>query len=113
MSGAVVRKLFESLDELERSIGSAKRSLGKRDPIPLELLRRVTDYENILKKQRKLAQELCKHVVAENWAEVARHTRLINAFSAMIYNDALELTKGIIDSEQREALKLPEDIVLS
>lgn len=108
MPGVVIRKLFDSFDELDRSISAAKRALSKRDPIPLSLLRRINEYEEILGKQRKLAQELCRHVVAENWDEVGRHTKLINAFSAMIYSDAVTLTQGILTGSEEIPMDLEE-----
>lgn len=105
----VIQKLFNSFDELERSITTARKSLIRRDPIPLMLLKRVSQYEEMLTKQRKLAQELCRHIHSENWDEVARHTKLINAFSSMIYNDAIALTAGIISGND----SIPEDATIS
>lgn len=109
-SGNVIRRLFESFDELERSIATAKKILTRKDPIPFSLLKRVTQYEEILGKQRKLAQELCRHVVEENWEEVSRHTKMINAFTALVYNDAMALTSQIIRGESEFEEQTPEEV---
>jgi hypothetical protein len=98
----VVKKLFRSLDELEQSIAIAKKVLSSQDPIPLEVMRRVASYEDILSKQRKLARRLCNYMVSGDWEEVSRHVKLINGLSAMIHEDARSLMRGMVVVEDGE-----------
>ncbi len=96
MSSQVVKKLFKSLDDLEQSISRAKKVLASQDPIPLEIMRRVASYDDILCKQRKLAKRLCNYIVAGDWEEVTRHMRLINGLSAMVQEEARFLVRGMV-----------------
>ena len=100
----LIKKLFRSLDEIEKSIMVTKRVLATQDPISLEVMRRISSYEDILAKQRILAKRLCNYVIAGEWEEVSRHVRLINGLSAMIHEDARSLMRGmvLIDDEAVE-----------
>lgn len=103
----VISKLLESFTELEVSIRSAKLALTKRENAPRELLERVENYEQILNKQRKLADEMWRQVSQSNWAEVARYVKLINALSSMIRDDAREVVTGLkpqLSTEEREMM---------
>ena len=91
----VIDRLNDSLDELEKSIAAAKRALLSRKEIPLDLIRRVEGYENIINKQRTLSQDLINYVMNANWDEVARHVKLINGLSAMIHEDANSLLSNL------------------
>lgn len=93
MPTQVMKKLFRSFEELEQSLEIAKKSLAAKDPIPLEVIRRINTYEDILLKQRTLAKKLCQSMVAGDWEQVARHVRLINGFSSMLQEDAAALVK--------------------
>lgn len=104
MASKVVKNLFRSLDELEQSIAIARRVLAQQDPIPLEVMRRVANYEDILTKQRKLAKKLCNAMVEGKWDEVARYVKLINALSAMIQEDARSLMKGMVAEDEERAI---------
>jgi len=92
MAKEVIQKLFESFQELEHSLEVAKDTLAKREPRPEELLARIDNYEQILQKQRKLANRLCEYISAGDWNEVSRHIRLINGLTSLIYGDASELS---------------------
>ena len=91
----VINRLNDSLDELEKSISIAKKALLSRKEIPLDLIRRVESYENIISKQRALSQQLISYVMNANWDEVARHVKLINGLSAMIHEDANSLLSNL------------------
>jgi hypothetical protein len=67
------------------------------------MLERITSYEEILKKQRTLADELCRFATIGDWQEVSRHVQLINGLSAMIRDDA----KEILSQAQGETLPSP------
>ena len=96
MAYDTVQKLFQSLDELERAITIAKRSLESRPETDEELLERVHYYEEMLGKQRKLAEGMCEYIKQENWVEVTRHVKLINGLSSLIHDDARELIAEVV-----------------
>ncbi|MBL7662246.1 hypothetical protein JNK13_05785 [bacterium] len=91
MAHDVVVKLFTSLDELERAVRLAKSSFTSISSKNPEILRRVEAYEEMLLKQRKLAQALADYIDLGNWDEVSRHIKLINGLSIMIQDDAKAL----------------------
>ena len=95
MGDDILAKLSNSLDELERSISAARRALTLKDPVPLDVIRRISSYEDIIQKQRLLSGRLSNLMVAGKWDDVSRHVKLINGFSAMIHEDASSLLKSI------------------
>lgn len=99
MGNEVIKKLFSSLDELDHSIQLARRALSVRVPYDQSLLQRIENYEEVLSKQRRLAERMCEYIVLGNWDEVNRHVKLINGLSSMIYADAKELTESLISVE--------------
>ncbi len=106
MKQQVIKRLFESFNELERAIASARTTLRtKKDP-PAELLERIESYEEILEKQRTLGNALCAHVSLENWSEVSRHIQLINGLSGMIRDDAREVLSGVHSTSSEKGKEL-------
>lgn len=103
----VITRLFQSFGELERAIASAKQALeGKQTP-PQELLERIDSYEQILLKQRRLAEELCGFANSGNWGGVERNIKVINGLSQMIRDDAREVVAGLrapLSVEERELM---------
>ena len=109
MNKIVISRLFESFNELERAIVSARQTLEKKNEPPADLLERIRSYEQILDKQRTLATALCGHSTLGNWGEVARHIKLINGLSAMIRDDAREILAGThvpVGEQEEEAERL-------
>lgn len=107
MNQIVIDRLFESFSELEKAIRQAKLSLAKRENAPTDLLGRIECYDEILAKQRALANNLTKFVAEQNWLEVERHVKLINNLSWMIRDDAKEVAEGLktpLSQEQRELM---------
>ncbi len=105
MNKVIITRLFESFNELERAISSARQTLEQKSEPPKEILARISNYETILEKQRTLATALCGHSSLGNWEEVARHIKLINGLSAMIRDDAREILAGgktVAEEEVRE-----------
>ncbi len=104
----IISRLFESFNELERAIVSARQTLEKKSEPPKEILARIASYEGILDKQRNLATALCGHSSLGNWDEVARHVKLINGLSAMIRDDAREILAGtkpvVAEDDQAERM---------
>ena len=97
MSAALVNKLLESFNELERCIKLTQDVLAQKRGVPTEVLNRVAQYSSIVEKQRSLASDLRDFISTQNWEEVARHVRLINGLSAMIRDDAQSILCGAID----------------
>lgn len=98
MSVQLVEKLMQSFDELERSIEVTRSTLAKKPGVPQDVLQRVNQYSDIVKKQRSLADELKVCISQQNWDEVTRHVRLINGLSAMIRDDAQAILSGAYHS---------------
>jgi hypothetical protein len=94
MSDALVDKLLESFDELDRCIAVTKEVLGNKKGVPEDVVSRVDQYSDIVSKQRSLAEELRSHISGQNWSEVARHVKLINGLSTMIRDDAQAILSG-------------------
>ncbi len=93
---AIIKRLFDSLDELERSIHLAKSALSSKNGATETMLQRIAYYEEVLSKQRKLAGSLVDFLVKENWQEVTRHIKLINGLSSLIHDDAKSFVAEII-----------------
>ena len=105
----IVKRLFQSFSELENSIKTAKIALERNENTPLEVLERISSYEEILDKQRSLATDLCHYVSKGDWEEVSRHIKIINGLSVMIRDDAKEIVAGtqkVLSSEEREMMLL-------
>jgi hypothetical protein len=103
----VLDRLFESFGELERALRAARLSFAKREGAIPHILSRLENYEQVLVKQRALAQDLVKHVADENWQEVERLIRLINSYSLFIRDDAKEVVGEMqppLSAEEREVL---------
>lgn len=95
MKQIIIHRLFHSFVELEQAIQTARQTLRSQKKQPRLILERLGTYEEILEKQRSLANDLCDHVTAKNWPEVCRHVRLINGLSAMIRDDARDILANL------------------
>ena len=91
----VIDRLFNSFDELERAILSARRALEKFNGDNQDIINRLNTYQDMLDKQRQLALALCSHAGCGKWEEVDRHIKLINGLSLMIRDDAREIISRI------------------
>lgn len=91
MPHQTVKKLFDSISELERSINLAKSTFAASPALRKDLLERVSQYDKVLTKQRQLAAQLSDHIENEQWDEVARLVRVINGLSSLIHEDARSL----------------------
>ena len=90
MKAIVIKKLLQSINELESAIAKAKISFADR-PGGDAVIERIKHYEDMLRKQKSLTTTLCGYAVQGNWNEVNRHVKLINGLSLMIRDDAREL----------------------
>lgn len=95
MKPIVLKKLFQSVNELESAIGKARESFSPRGESGKEVLDRIRHYEDILEKQKKLIASLCECAMRNDWQEVSRHVKLINAYSLLIRDDARELLSPV------------------
>lgn len=95
MKPIVIKKLFQSIGELETAISKARTSFTGKGEAAEEVLDRIKYYENILNKQKRLTNDLCSFAMKGDWAEVNRHVKLINALSLMIRDDARELLSPV------------------
>lgn len=109
----IIERLFASFSDLEESINGAKKTLEAKGDIPPHVVERLSSYDSILSKQRRLALELAKHMSNGDWDEVSRHVGLINGLSSMIRDDArailssLSLNSDSKGSDNSEYEKLP------
>jgi hypothetical protein len=90
----VIKKLLQSINELETAINKAKISFANR-PDGNKVIERIKHYEDMLNKQKALTISLCGHAVNGNWTEVNRNIKLINGLSLMIRDDARELLSPV------------------
>ena len=100
---SIINRLLESLEELERSIRLAKKTLSTSEKQDESLCKRISYYEEVISKQKKLSQSLCEHMMKGNWTEVSRHVKLINGFSTLVRQDAKNLILEIIGGTAAEA----------
>ncbi len=103
MSVLLVDRLLKSFDELENCISVTSEVLNTKSGIPSDVILRVTEYSKIVSKQRVLALELKKNIEDENWDEVSRFIKLINALSTMIRDDA----QAILSTARNSKKELP------
>jgi hypothetical protein len=103
----IITRLFQSFVELERAIRSARVALEKKGNPPRELVDRIESYEEMLDKQRTLANDIVGFVDRGEWQHVDRNVKLINAMSQMIRDDAREIVMGMrptLSLEEREMM---------
>ena len=88
--------LFLSFSRLEKAIETAKSCVSANQSASKEILNRLHSYEEILYKQKQLANALCTHTAHRDWNEVSRHIKIINGLSRMIRDDAREIVGGTV-----------------
>lgn len=106
MSNLAVKRLFDSLAELEGAVTLVKRYFPKESAQYGEVADRIQNYEDVITKQKSLVKALCMHIARENWQEVSRHMRLISGFSATIHEDVKELVMRILAAAGRAELEV-------
>ncbi len=109
MDNPSIKKIFESFTHLDNSLTLAKRALNNLENPPVEVLSRISAYEDILEKQRTLATTMCGHASLQNWDEVKRHIKLINGLSAMIRDDAKD-TASLINGANHKKDKTADNL---
>ena len=91
MTTNITERLFSSLSQLEKAITETKELLSGMTNQKPEIIERLRCYEEVLKKQRILAETLDRCVKNENWDQVARHVDLIRGSSILIQLDSQSL----------------------
>lgn len=91
MAQQLVEKLLSSFDELERSIEITRESMAQKPGVPADVLSRLEQYSEIVRKQRQVASELTVAIEAGRWDEVSRSVKVINGLSSMIRDDAQQI----------------------
>lgn len=91
MKDISIDKLEHSLCELEMAVDSAREILFSKADTPLVVLDRLDEYKSVIEKQKLLVHDLHEAVAARRVQESARLITIINAFSALIREDARHL----------------------
>jgi hypothetical protein len=90
-----LRRLGLALEKLESHIDRTRRAVdGRTDPTSLRVKSRLKVYDEILEKQRQLAEKVCKNYETEQWNDFAQNLKLIGALSSMINDDARQTVFG-------------------
>jgi uncharacterized protein (UPF0147 family) len=97
MSSALIEKLYRSFDELENCIRVTKQVLSTKENVPANVLERVTQYSEIVRKQRSLARDLQEALERKDTDAVLRDVKVINGLSAMIRDDAEAILSSATD----------------
>ena len=91
----VIKKLRGSLDNLEKSVVMAKTAFCKQEVVSTDVLRRIVSYEEAIAKQKGLADKLIVMLERGKSQEAVQLIKVINGFSAMIFEDANDLIQTI------------------
>jgi hypothetical protein len=91
MAYAIVNRLHESLEELERSVRFARQAVTAQNPVPLELLRKINEFEKVLDTQRKLAACTSHYLSSGQFEEVNRALRLTAGMMARLQDGTREV----------------------
>jgi hypothetical protein len=90
-----LRRLGLALEKLESHIDRTRRAVdGRTDPTSLRVKGRLKVYDEILEKQRQLAEKVCKNYETEQWNDFTQNLKLIGALSSMINDDAKQAVFG-------------------
>lgn len=108
MAESLVEKLLESFDQLDRCIAVTRGILSSRPGVPQDVLDRVGQYTDIVRKQRETAEDLHALIAQQNWEEVGRRVKIINSLSAMIRDDA----QAILETAEGQPSDIPAELVM-
>ena len=81
-------ELFKSLRNLEEAIAQTKRIVEEQQEARPDVVERLRCYEEVLRKQKILADALVRHITDQNWDQVRRHVELIRGSSVLIQLDS-------------------------
>lgn len=95
MHNEIIQRLMASFTSLEQAIVQAKQTLMNKPNVCPSIIQRLNSYDEVMAKQKELANNLSVLLIRQDWGEVVRHVNLINGLSAMIRDDAREILTGI------------------
>lgn len=87
MSAEAITKMLTSLRRLERAIGVVSSSLPAHRDRNGTLKARLSSYNEIVRRQRLLVDDLIAASRRHDWQEVARLSNLVHGSSLMIQVD--------------------------
>ena len=99
MHDTVIQKLYDSIDQLERSLDIAKKTFSGGQNKNEDLSKRVDEYERVISRQKVLVQDLQDHLANERWEEVSRHVKIFHGLAALVRDDARTLVCDILEAE--------------
>ncbi len=100
---AVITRLRESLDNLEKSVFSAKIAVSNQDVVSAEVIKRISNYEDVISKQRTLVDRLNSVMECGKTDEAMHLIKVINGLSSMIYDDANDLIKTFVNPGKQQS----------
>ncbi|MDR2338464.1 MAG: hypothetical protein LBE20_07515 [Deltaproteobacteria bacterium] len=86
-----ILQLLNSLSALDSTLQRAKTTIQTYELSNPDILLRIEKYEEILQKQREIANSIHNHLKIKNWREVHRGISLINGLSRLFRDDAQSL----------------------
>ncbi|MDR2338186.1 MAG: hypothetical protein LBE20_06025 [Deltaproteobacteria bacterium] len=96
----VIKKLNDSLDNLENSVQTAKGVICKQEVVPADILRRILNYEEVISKQRGLVNKLIIMLERGKSEEAIHLIKIINGLSSMIFEDANDLINSFVTGDK-------------
>ena len=95
--------MFQSFVDLEKAISGARDTLSRKENVPSHVFERLDSYDQIIARQRSLANDLERHIEGGDMIEISRHVMIINSLSGMIIDDAKQILAALADPEHSEA----------
>lgn len=109
MPHPIIDELFSSLTNLEQVIEETKKTLQHGSEPRHDIVQRLKCYEEVLHKQKVLAQALSRHLADQNWDQVRRHVDLIRGSSLLIQLDSESIISSMISGTHPEKADLYQD----
>jgi len=91
-----VDELLTYIDSLKSRLDLYKEVLEKQATVPESTVDKLSQYCDIVTKQRLLAIDLKTHLENNEWLEVSRNVQLIRGLASMIRDDVKALLAGRI-----------------
>ena len=95
INDAHMLRVFDSFNALDSALQKAKVIVQTQEMSHPDLMLRIEKYEEILSKQREVAQSLKQHMKSKNWVAVHKEMKIMSGLSMMMREDALDLVYEI------------------
>jgi len=86
-----ILRVFNSFNALDDALQKAKDIVQAEEMSHPALMLRIEKYEEILNKQREVAESLRQHMKSKNWAAVRKEMKVMSGLSILMREDALDL----------------------